>query len=340
MFKRKLFLISLFTLLAVGAGCSADETEPSESSAEKTSDDAQSEETNKSASEEKKSEEPKENQGDTNIDIDGDISFIDDDDKIRVEGTTNLVPGSTISVHFDVVNKMLIGYGTTLRVEEDGSFSDEIDFPNYDEPVELMFTFAPNDQEEDVQEVYGEYGEKLEGPFVRVDPDEVQENGDPVYMGYLDFTFDVDEERETQTIEAPNYQRPEDYGETDVWMDIESKVENGFMYIEGESNMLEGLGVNGTVKADNYMISGYTNADDIRPDGSFQLSVPLPSEDSISLDANPYVEVSMDPWYQLEHFQEVYGEEGEQLEGDLVNTSGNDEIISQEIEITELPSSK
>ncbi|MDQ0298492.1 hypothetical protein J2S78_000900 [Salibacterium salarium] len=339
MFKRKLFLIGLFTLLAVGAGCSVDETEPSESSAEKTSDDAQSEETNKSASEEKKSEEPKENQGDTNIDIDGDISFIDDDDKIRVEGTTNLVPGSTISVHFDVVNKMLIGYGTTLRVEEDGSFSDEIDFPNYDEPVELMFTFAPNDQEEDVQEVYGEYGEKLEGPFIRVDPDEVQENGDPVYMGYLDYTFDVDEERETQKIEAPNYQRPEDYGDTNVWMDIESKVENGFMYIEGESNILEGSRILGTVDADQYIISGYNNDDDVHPDGSFQLRVPLPSEDSIDYDADPFVRVKMRPAGEIEHIQDVYGEEGEHLEGDLVN-DGVTKTIYQKIEITEPPSSE
>ncbi|MGY4689017.1 hypothetical protein [Salibacterium sp. K-3] len=339
--KNSLLYMSLLVMIVGGTACSSEDPAATESSdqTETVEDVTEKEEAEKQEEGSTKEEKGMENQGDPRVDINGEIVFSRDNDAVQIEGTTNLMPGAELSVSFDAVKTILFANSTDLTVEEDGSFSGEVDYPNLDEPLDLMITFSPDDQKEDIIEAYGEYGENLEGPFVRIDPDEERENGEPKHILYTDYV--LGEEDQTITIEPPGNEPPEDYGETEAWLDFDAERKGDFVYIEGQSNILQGARILASIDADNYIISGYNDDDDVRPDGSFRMRAPIPGEDNLGEDADPYVKVAMRAYEQPPYIQEVYGETGGNLQGSMVKETSTDRYrVVKQVKISELASSE
>src|SRR5699024_2953441 len=183
---------------------------------------------------------------------------------------------------------------------------------------------------ENVVETYGEHGKKFKGPFV-YQFDLIE----PEQRLYVPIYIKVGDERTEYTIETPEREPlPDDYGETDVWLEAEV-VDNDhrFLYVEGKSNLLEGMMLQGRYYSDEEatfpQVLHNTNMF-IEPDGTFLLPVKY---DSITNDG--YIEVQGAPVRShrtKEQIYEVYGENFENLTGEVVKEVDDHQEILLTIE--------
>src|SRR5699024_5765332 len=168
--------------------------------------------------------------------INGMVTALEDENTIRIEAETNLQPGTPLEVRVNKAFGETDASSTTTmgedisgfeseEVQEDGTFS--MDYPMHEdffddylgEYIEVSIQNDPVTIDEDIIEAYGEDGEKLSGPFVYQfsSTDDTLQN-----QIYASIYMIVGDEQKEYPIEEPNRDPlPEDYGETDVWIDAE-----------------------------------------------------------------------------------------------------------------------
>lgn len=313
---KKLLAVFVVVLL-ITAGCGKEPaSQPKDSQTQKNSQQTESTAENEDT---KEGKEKRNDQGDTNILIEGDIVY--KDHKLTVEGETNLLPDSLLKLSVDSISGFLIGTHDTVRVAEDGSFQLETALPtDYSHPyayVEISFEPGPYLSQEIIEQ-YQEDGERLEGPFIRL----FEENDKQKKIVAFNALVPIDEKGTRIPIEPPAWEVPDDYGASEVWLEADVEQDEKFVYIYGKSNLLEGSSVTGFLNVEGYITTGFSDSAYVNPDGSFLLIITHPStlikdnkEFTVNIKFSPKDEQS------YAYVLDTYGEKGEKLEGSLVQKS-------------------
>lgn len=242
-------------------------------------------------------------------------TVIVEEDKVMVEGESNLLPGSNITSSGESDDWAVIDYQDSAEVEEDGSFYFE--FPGRDSDIEV--TLSLSTASEQVIDHYGEHLEKATGNQV------YQTSEEGKYSAA--YTFDIDTRKAMPysiDLETPDWSNvPDDYGDTDVWMEVDATTEHNYLYFEGKSNLLEGSYITGNITDPNDLPSSAWSSSNaqVNPDGSFQLRIHY-----WDIREGMQMHFEFDPdnnnW---DNILETYGEEGENLAGDLVEKKDDGE---------------
>ncbi len=245
------------------------------------------------------------------------------DDKIIIDGESNLIEGSRVIGKVIVNDNEVISDATEL-VDKKGNFKMELDHHQYgNAEVVVLFDFLESYQEEEITEHYGEGGAKLEGPYVYIDEhwdvDQVNKKAE------VRLPLETDE-TETKHVFAEQEwnKKPKDYGEPRVWFEVDDITEDEeYFYLQGRTNMLEGSKITAWYSDR----SGSRDETRVNPDGTFDFKIEYKySED-------PYFTIKFDPYNsQWETIRETYGHDGEKLVGNLVETSNGSLYLEADIE--------
>lgn len=268
--------------------------------------------------------------------MEAEVHMSEENNQITVEGNTNLVTGSIISVTLTTTPYQfgkIIGYCSD-KVDEDGTFTCKHDFKenffidNNERSllVQIRLDNVMHHYEGQLKDIYGENGENLKGPLIyqKEDTKKRQVAEQEVY-------FIVVGGENTYTASMPEHQEPPpDYGAPEVWMEAEVvRNDHHFLYVEGKSNLLEGLELSGRYFDHKDSTKPYLapSVGKVKPDGTFTIEVPY---DDISEEG--FIEISsIGPYGDIpSQYKDIYGEEFEHLSGDIV-TDGL--LIKQSIEL-------
>src|SRR5690625_827361 len=227
------------------------------------------------------------------------------EDKIVIDGESNLIPGSR-EIGKVIVNEEEVISDATELVDKKGNFKMELDHHQYgDAEVVVLFDFLDSFQDEEIVKHYGEGGEKLHGPYVYLDDHWDVERINKKAEARLSLLADA--KKGKHTFEEPKWEDvPDDYGDTRVWFEVDEIKEDGeFFYLTGKTNLLEGSVIS-AYYSDRW---GVTDEARINPDGTFDLKIEYQySED-------PYFTIEFRPYGQWESIRENYGYDGERLVG-------------------------
>ncbi|MFD1173332.1 OmpA family protein [Oceanobacillus picturae] len=319
---RKLFMVIVIVLLISGCVKEKDATSETKGEPDQTSEQENGTEATDTAQgeEEVDAEKAKSELGDLEVKLSGEA--IIEEDQIRIEGESNLLPGS--SIYSSGVTDGGFASSTfidTAEVQEDGSFSFE--FSGISTSTTVKLNLYTNNQ---TKEHYGENLEKATGPQVYV----TDTHG--AYEVKAEFYIDADQPMPyTIPIEIPQWQeKPDDYGEPEVWMEAEVDSDHEYLYFHGETNLVEGTRIGGNLRKDSGIIDafsfGFTR---INPDGTFELRVPY-----YKLQKGMYMPIRFEPKNNVwEDVLDTYGEHGEKLKGELVEKNGEDQYVELIVEI-------
>ena len=318
--KKKLLSLMFVTMICLFVGCSKDQS---------TMADENKEEESFVEDVEVDSEETVEDEEvDYHITLDGKVFM--EEDKIRVEGETNLIPGTKIGVQMyskPFTMPQVFQNWEGAEVQSDGTFQTELELPDnfykdysgsYIELELSVSTTSMFGNSLEFEDVYGKYGEKFEGPFVYE-----YEVFDEVYKEvYVPVYILVGDDVKEYVIETPEREPlPDDYGDTEIWIETELTNDHRFFYIHGKSNLLQGTEIKGAYFAhpDDILpqAQGLDNRTYVQPDGTFLLRVAydsLTDEGFIHVFSRPDKE-SHDPKTKI---LETYGENFEKLSGEYV----------------------
>lgn len=269
-----------------------------------------------------------EDQGDANIWFKGKATF--DGKDVTVDGTTNLLPGSDLAVLPDGEDATFIGSGNHVKVEDDGTFHFEDGIPSdYDGKVLLEIQFNIEDQDNDeIKEHYKPTQKKLGGPFtyLKKDGDEL------VKTAIAKLEFPKNEDEATLNINAPGWNKPDDYGSSKVWMKAEVNKDKDYVRVKGTSNLLEGTKVAAYYEIPGKTTIGYNDFPEVKPDGSFKAKIKNPEKEkslkhySVQLEVRP----SNNEWPNV---KEAYGEKGEKFKGPLTEKKRDSTSIIKKIKV-------
>ncbi len=253
--------------------------------------------------------------GNYEVDINGEIQL--QDRTLTASGTTNLLPGSKLYFYVNPLEGTFIGGQGTALVEEDGSFLLQSKLPDkYDDPsVFTEIVFSPGGVTDDeIIQYYTEAGDPLKGPFIRLyEKDEELRKKISVIT-----EIPLTQPETTVSIETPKWEKPEDYGSPNVWIEASVQEDEKYVYIDGKSNLLEGSTIFGRLHMDGYITSGFSGRVNTNPDGSFQLIITNPKSKISDLKGYEIrLEFSPTDGNNLEYIKETYGENGEHLQGKL-----------------------
>ncbi len=259
---------------------------------------------------------------DSDVVIDG--TFIVDEDSMRIEATTNLLPGTRVKVDRYMEpfrNRIVMGMLTNddTEVLEDGRIIVEMDSPSEYQTgkfIEVALQVTPSSQTKELEEIYGEKGENFTGPLVYQDEllgELYQKIFLPIYVFVEAEPFEMDLPKPERD------DKPADYGDTEIWIDYELTNDHQFYYIEGNTNLIEGITIAGgyfTSKHTNTPQSWYFNQTMVEPDGSFKLRIAYTSQSP-----EGYIRVQstsglISRLSQLK--KETYGEKFERMSGEYV----------------------
>lgn len=265
--------------------------------------------------------------GSTEVALDAEAEI--KDNHFRLTGQSNLVEGSTVlmhTYHYGSENPYLKG---EFEVDEDGSFKmeEEIDEESLNgEPLVIRLAFEPDKEDPEIQEIYGEEGEKIEGPFAHK-----YTNTKRTMYGAFTYADLELEEGAKAAFEIDTFEEPDDYGDMDIWMEKESvETKDDYYIITMNSNLNELTKVKAEATVPGYETAGYTSSAKVRPDGSIRIHVPRPEVE----DENVVVEFEARSDGAIET-EELYGENGENFEGDLANQKKQRTVIEYELDLGE-----
>lgn len=273
---------------------------------------------------------PVTDQGDPEVWFAGEASLEDGD--IKVFGQTNLLPGSKININPTGENSSIFGSANNVYVEDDGTFYSENSAPSdLDDSLLLEIKFDVDDQED--EEVVGHYEpteENLTGPFTVLDKD-IEDK--LLRTAFVKLEFPEDEEEATVEITTPDWNRPDDYGSTEVWVEAEIDESDESVHIKGTSNLIEGTRVVGLFDLPGRITIGYNDSENVNYDGSFELEIKNP-EEKLDSGEEYVLELRVDPaandtWPNV---IDLYGENGENFEGSLVEKGNDDTVIKKTID--------
>lgn len=266
--------------------------------------------------EEELDEEPDEKRVDEFVEMSAEVHV--DEDKIVVEGQTNLPENASLRSRAVANNWAQIDFQDSADVQSDGSF--EFEFPSVSSNTEVIISLAPNDI---VTDLFGENFEKAEGPHKRITDDRDE------FDILMEFFIDgLKEKPYTLNVDVPEWEVPDDYGEPDIWMDVDYEITHRHIIFKGKSNLVEGSSVGGNLRADLIEPFAFEHTE-VLPDGSFILRVPYHD-----LKKGLYMPIECKPSnHSHDLVLDHYGEQGEKLEGDLVKEDGDEKYIVYEVPI-------
>lgn len=249
--------------------------------------------------------------GDYNVHLGGEIE--ETDDQVKIAGETNLLPGSRVHGAVYLDDGEVLHAEATELIDDKGKFEMEFEHHQYgDAEIIVTFDFANQMQDEEIIEHYAEGGLEMEGPYVLLD----EQWGEPHKKAETKVVLPANSEESTYTFKEPEWgEQPDDYGDPRVWIEVDEIEEDGeYFYVQGRSNLLEGSLISGYY-SDRW---GVTDETRVNPDGTFSLQIEYKySED-------PYFTITFNPsGSQWESIKENYGENGEKLVGNLVETSSD-----------------
>lgn len=256
--------------------------------------------------------------------IEADVHMSEENNRITVEGTSNLLTNSNVLIYIKTTPYQLAVpvVRQMVSVEEDGTFTFEHDLKenffvdNNERSLIVEITLDVKDNKDDsLDNIYGANGKNLQGPLIYQ-----REDSEIRQVAEQDVYFIVEGgENSYSSVTNELEDLPDDYGEADVWMEAEIiGNDHHFLYVEGKSNLLEGLELTGYYFPDDESVTPYLRIPSkgkVKPDGSFRIEVPY---DDIS--AEGFVEItSIGPHGELSNrYKEVYGDKYELLTGDIV----------------------
>jgi len=267
-------------------------------------------------------------QGNPEVVFDGKVTL---DGEFQLEGKSNLPEGSVLQMktyEYGTENPYFKG---DIPVEEDGSFSVEADIEDEALNGELLVVrvaYIP-DATENKQSVgiYGEEGEKLEGNFIHPYTDIKRTRHGAFAYAYLELN-----DGEEAELEADVWgEAPEDYGDYDVWMEeAHVEVHDKYYDVTMNSNLMALTYIKAEVKAPGYQLSDIRSTTKVLPDGSFRFQIPRPDVEGndISIEINALSDFAIDT-------EELYGADGENFEGDLVEPTKKGKKIQYILPIDE-----
>ncbi|WP_042224715.1 hypothetical protein [Oceanobacillus manasiensis] len=252
---------------------------------------------------------------------------------VTASGTTNLLPGSELTLVTDPEEGTVIGSkSSTSVVEDDGTFLIERDVPdNMEGLVNLELKFEVVDQEE---EVNAHYEDKLGGDFVRVSTDI---NNDTLSKK-LSFkeTISIDDGNQAIDIVEPNWEANDELGNTNVQIDANVSRKGNYLVVKLNSNLVDGTYVSGKPIIPGYVATGFMAFTYTNPDGSALLYIKNPEKDDRIKDLEEFeILIEMDPSRHENslHVHEAYGENGEKLKGELVKDLDDSNVIEKKITV-------
>ncbi|WP_416148255.1 OmpA family protein [Salipaludibacillus sp. HK11] len=255
------------------------------------------------------------------------------DDKIVVNGQSNLLEGNTIDGQmynnpFRIRAPM--GVFDRENVNHDGSFLFEFNHPASDQGFyEIEITVSPTSQYGDLDEIYGESGENIRGPLT-YKREEIRSDN-ILHRARLSKVFYFEDELTEFQITAPDREEvPEDYGETEVWIDVEVTNDHKYFYLEGKTNLLEGTVLDGMYYGgpDSHLPQlsiGGNFRTRVEPDGTFYLTTRY-----LDLKEEGYIKLSS--WQSSLHTlsnnsELIYGEGFEKMTGEhVISDDGENKI--------------
>jgi type 1 fimbria pilin len=93
------------------------------------------------------------------INITGNVKTVGSN--ISVNGTSTLEVGSEIKIELIKINSETVVEENTVKVDENGNYGLNFSREDREEDQKLAVSFYPNEQPEDIKEVYGTYGENI-----------------------------------------------------------------------------------------------------------------------------------------------------------------------------------
>lgn len=292
--KKSVMMLFIAMLgVFVLAGCGSDGNENASGEAADTNDEKVEDDNSKDANTDL---------GDFEVELGGTVT--EEGDVFVIEGTSNLLPGARVvgEVWLEEDEREPFANSTEL-VEEDGTFTMELEHHQYGE-AEIVIKFDLNGVQDDgIKRHYGERGQNLKGPFIYK-----HKEFDGIFKkAEARILYDPNEQTEL-VFQAPDwYELPDDYGDPRVWIEVDEIIEDGeFFYLTGRSNLLEGSELR---------VEYRYNRDktQVKPDGSFDFKVPYEY-----LEDRDFV-ITFDPSnFQWNEIEEAYGKNGQKLVGDLV----------------------
>lgn len=265
------------------------------------------------------------NQDGVEVQFDGEVSF---DDTFNVKGQSNLPEGANVQLR-------IFKYGTensSLRedteVNADGEFHFEMDVDEDEfngEPMEIQVQFIPHKtNNKEFQDTYGAEGEHITGPFTYKVTDAKRTRTAAIAYAYIDF-----DAGEKASFEQKNWEVPEDYQDVEVWMEEEHvDMKDDYYDITMNSNLAELTGIKVAIEIPGYEVAGYRSSTTVMPDGSFRFQIPRPDVD----DADIQIIITSRISRSIE-VEELYGEKGEHLTGDLVDQTDKEQLIKYEFTV-------
>ncbi|MBU9723350.1 MULTISPECIES: hypothetical protein [Bacillaceae] len=274
-----------------------------------------------------------EDQGD--LHVRWDIHVEEQEDTFIFTGETNLLPETRVRAMIKSDDYTFIGYHEYARIENDGTFYVEVPHPQkYDTELELyveMTTF----QDPEISEHYGEFLENVEGPLVYIDHNSAREDIHHIVKTHM-FFVPVEGEYVTLQSETPEWDFPEDQGNLEVRIsDVKVERDEDRFYISGKTNLIEPALVNIKLDLPEYISFGYQNSFVVNPDGSFETRLRYPDDIREDAEMNILIEFKPANIGQMDMITEHYGEEGENLQGDLVEkeSSGDSYYVKLKLNV-------
>lgn len=278
-------------------------------------------------------------QGDYQIYLGGIVT--ETDDKIIIEGESNLIPGSRVFGEVSVgksvtyfLKPQVEDYDfladTTELVDENGNFYMELEHPQLNEEIEVSVAFHfDGQQNDDVIRHYGDRGQNLEGPYIYKHQGEVGGRGpDNIYRKAEVITsFIPSEEKAIRQFTEPEwYTDVDDLGDPRVWLEVDEVNDDGeYFYVTGRSNLIEGSRI--VIKRKASQLAETI----VYPDGSFHFKF-----DYEYVEDEPFI-IEFDPSkFQWNIVEETYGAKGQKLVGNLVETDkySDKQFIRYEVELS------
>ncbi|WP_146241042.1 hypothetical protein [Paenibacillus sambharensis] len=242
-----------------------------------------------------------------------------EEDKVVVQGITNVVPGAELYANITAKGYNMWGYNDRAEVEADGSFQMEMERPRLKDStvLELAIEFDPSGQSA-VHDQYGPNGDKLTGPYIHKTEDDVTVSKRAVALIHID--SDAPASTTWKTVE-PSRDIPVDYGDPNVWIKPEVRQEDGKYIIKAASNLLEGTVVRAGVDIPDHIHYGYNDTANVQPDGSFELQIGKPKKAEMF-----YLLLSVKPDDQTARSViKAYGSSGENFSGELLKIEQTDD---------------
>ncbi len=257
--------------------------------------------------------------------FDGEVAF---DETFTVKGQSNLPEGANVQLRIFQYGTENSSWRVDTEVNADGEFDFEMDVDKDEfngEPMEVQVQFIPHKTDnKEFQDTYGAEGEHITGPFTHKVTDAKRTRTAAIAYAYIEF-----DAGEKASFEKKHWEEPEDYQDLEVWMEEEHvDIKDDYYDITMNSNLAELTGIKVAIEIPGYEVAGYRSSTTVMPDGSFRFQIPRPDVD----DADIHIVITSRISRSIE-VEELYGEKGENLKGDLVDKTDKEQLIMYEFAV-------